>query len=78
MIIIGILFFIFGFVNDIGQYATTGDTVQTIFSGTKGMTGICMLMLLDQGLIHKIERLSAFVGCVAGCSDNGTHMSPSS
>jgi Fur family zinc uptake transcriptional regulator len=29
--------------------------------------------LLDQGLIHKIERLSAFVGCVAGCSDNGTH-----
>jgi Fur family transcriptional regulator, zinc uptake regulator len=24
--------------------------------------------LLDQGLIHKIERLSAFVGCVAGCT----------
>ena len=24
--------------------------------------------LLDQGLIHRIERLSAFVGCVAGCT----------
>jgi Fur family zinc uptake transcriptional regulator len=24
--------------------------------------------LLDQGLIHKIERLSAFVGCVSGCT----------
>ena len=32
--------------------------------------------LLDQGLIHKVERLSAFVGCVAGCTanpDDGTH-----
>ena len=26
--------------------------------------------LLDQGLIHKIQRLSAFVGCVAGCTAN--------
>jgi Fur family zinc uptake transcriptional regulator len=26
--------------------------------------------LLDQGLIHKVERLSAFVGCVAGCTAN--------
>ena len=25
--------------------------------------------LLEQGLIHRIERLSAFVGCVAGCTD---------
>ncbi len=24
--------------------------------------------LLTQGLIHKVERLSAFVGCVAGCT----------
>ncbi len=24
--------------------------------------------LLDQSLIHKIERLSAFVGCVSGCN----------
>jgi len=24
--------------------------------------------LRDQGLIHKVERLSAFVGCVAGCT----------
>lgn len=24
--------------------------------------------LLEQGLIHRIERLSAFVGCVAGCT----------
>jgi Fur family zinc uptake transcriptional regulator len=24
--------------------------------------------LLEQGLIHKVERLSAFVGCVAGCT----------
>ena len=24
--------------------------------------------LIDQGLIHKVERLSAFVGCVAGCT----------
>ena len=24
--------------------------------------------LVDQGLIHKVERLSAFVGCVAGCT----------
>jgi Fur family zinc uptake transcriptional regulator len=24
--------------------------------------------LLDQGLIHKIERLSAFVGCLSGCT----------
>jgi Fur family zinc uptake transcriptional regulator len=25
--------------------------------------------LLEQGLIHKVERLSAFVGCVAGCTE---------
>jgi Fur family transcriptional regulator, zinc uptake regulator len=24
--------------------------------------------LLEQGLIHRVERLSAFVGCVAGCT----------
>jgi Fur family zinc uptake transcriptional regulator len=24
--------------------------------------------LVDQGLIHNIERLSAFIGCVAGCT----------
>jgi Fur family transcriptional regulator, zinc uptake regulator len=24
--------------------------------------------LIDQGLIHRVERLSAFVGCVAGCT----------
>jgi Fur family zinc uptake transcriptional regulator len=24
--------------------------------------------LLEQGLIHRLERLSAFVGCVAGCT----------
>jgi Fur family transcriptional regulator, zinc uptake regulator len=24
--------------------------------------------LIDQALIHKVERLSAFVGCVAGCT----------
>src|SRR5271157_4424535 len=24
--------------------------------------------LLQQGLIHRVERLSAFVGCVAGCT----------
>ena len=24
--------------------------------------------LVDQGLIHKVERLSAFVGCEAGCT----------
>jgi Fur family zinc uptake transcriptional regulator len=34
--------------------------------------------LLEQGLIHRLERLSAFVGCVAGCTadpdaDNHTH-----
>jgi Fur family zinc uptake transcriptional regulator len=32
--------------------------------------------LLDQGLIHRVERLSAFVGCVAGCTvaaDGETH-----
>ena len=23
--------------------------------------------LLEQGLVHRVERLSAFVGCVAGC-----------
>jgi Fur family zinc uptake transcriptional regulator len=28
--------------------------------------------LLEQGLIHRVERLSAFVGCVAGCTaDHG-------
>ena len=27
--------------------------------------------LLEQGLIHRIERLSAFVGCVAGCTAEG-------
>jgi len=26
--------------------------------------------LLDQGLIHKVQRLSAFVGCMAGCTAN--------
>ena len=34
--------------------------------------------LLEQGLIHRVERLSAFVGCVAGCTaepggDSHTH-----
>jgi Fur family transcriptional regulator, zinc uptake regulator len=34
--------------------------------------------LLEQGLIHRVERLSAFVGCVAGCTvdpdgENHTH-----
>src|ERR1700688_3402072 len=34
--------------------------------------------LLEQGLIHRVERLSAFVGCVAGCTadldgDRHTH-----
>lgn len=32
--------------------------------------------LLEQGLIHRLERLSAFVGCVAGCTadpDGGSH-----
>lgn len=34
--------------------------------------------LLEQGLIHRLERLSAFVGCVAGCTvdpdgDSHTH-----
>ncbi len=34
--------------------------------------------LLEQGLIHRVERLSAFVGCVAGCTadpdgDHHTH-----
>ena len=24
--------------------------------------------LLEQGLIHRVERLSAFVGCIAGCT----------
>lgn len=24
--------------------------------------------LLEQGLVHRVERLSAFVGCIAGCS----------
>jgi len=24
--------------------------------------------LLEQGLVHRVERLSAFVGCVAGCT----------
>ena len=26
--------------------------------------------LVEQGLIHKVERLAAFVGCVAGCHAN--------
>ncbi len=26
--------------------------------------------LLEQGLIHRVERLSAFVGCVAGCTSD--------
>src|ERR1700759_3791208 len=25
--------------------------------------------LLEQGLIHRVERLAAFVGCIAGCTD---------
>src|SRR5277367_3464231 len=35
--------------------------------------------LLEQGLIHRVERLSAFVGCIAGCTadsaeqENHTH-----
>ncbi len=35
--------------------------------------------LLEQGLIHKVERLSAFVGCVAGCTadpDDSAHTHP--
>lgn len=27
--------------------------------------------LLEQGLIHRVERLSAFVGCIAGCTAGG-------
>lgn len=29
--------------------------------------------LLEQGLIHKVERLSAFVGCVHGIDDEAVH-----
>ena len=29
--------------------------------------------LLEQGLIHKVERLSAFVGCVHGIDDEHAH-----
>src|SRR5690242_17471962 len=32
--------------------------------------------LLEQGLIHRVERLSAFVGCIAGCTvdpDGASH-----
>jgi Fur family zinc uptake transcriptional regulator len=28
--------------------------------------------LLEQGLVHRVERLSAFVGCVAGCTADHT------
>lgn len=32
--------------------------------------------LLEQGLVHRVERLSAFVGCIAGCTadpDGASH-----
>jgi Fur family zinc uptake transcriptional regulator len=35
--------------------------------------------LLEQGLIHRVERLSAFIGCVAGCTadpDEAAHTHP--
>jgi Fur family zinc uptake transcriptional regulator len=30
--------------------------------------------LLEQGLVHKVERLSAFVGCVHGLEEAGAHV----
>lgn len=32
--------------------------------------------LLEQGLIHKVERLNAFVGCVEAEHDHGHHQHP--
>lgn len=36
------------------------DTVQVIFSGTKGLVGLCALMLVDRGAIDPGERVSAY------------------
>jgi CubicO group peptidase (beta-lactamase class C family) len=38
----------------------TEDTVQVIFSGTKGLVGLCVLMLVDRGAIDPDERVASY------------------
>ena len=52
----------------IGAYELLDRLRQTRRSAAPPTVYRTLDFLLDQGLIHKVERLSAFVGCVAGCT----------
>ena len=51
-----------------GAYALLDRLRQTRRGAAPPSVYRTLNFLLDQGLIHKVERLSAFVGCVVGCT----------
>lgn len=61
----------------VGAYALL-DKLRTLRSGAAPPTVYRALdFLLEQGLIHKVERLNAFLGCVeAGQEENGRAHDP--
>jgi Fur family zinc uptake transcriptional regulator len=51
-----------------GAYALLDRLRQTRRGAAPPTVYRALDFLIEQGLIHKVERLSAFVGCVAGCN----------
>lgn len=60
----------------VGAYALL-DKLKTLRSGAAPPTVYRALdFLLEQGLIHKVERLNAFLGCVEAGQGGGGHDQP--
>ncbi|WP_343894737.1 Fur family transcriptional regulator [Craurococcus roseus] len=60
----------------VGAYALL-DKLKTLRSGAAPPTVYRALdFLLEQGLIHKVERLNAFLGCVEAGQGGGVHDHP--
>lgn len=56
----------------IGAYDLLDRLRQSRSGGAPPTVYRALEFLMEQGLIHRVERLSAFVGCVAGCTtDDG-------
>ena len=52
-----------------GLWAAQSFTAdKPLCSTTDGISRARLSVLMDQGLIHKVDRLSAFIGCTAGCA----------
>ena len=68
---------VLGLVLDSDRPAGAYDMLERLRPGRKGAAPPTIYraleFLLDQGLIHKVERLSAYVGCVHGMEDGHAH-----